>query len=96
MYTSLSLSLFLSLSLYTYIFIDAVGNPHRAQTSQFELFELIFLSNLYTQLPVEQFEATVSQFSRFLGLGSGFPIPWVKLLGLPPKGQGPDVWESFV
>ena len=40
---------------------DTVGNPHRAQISQFELFELILLSKLDRQLPVEQFEATVSQ-----------------------------------
>ena len=39
---------------------DAVGNPHRAQIYEFELFGLILLSKL-KQLPVEQFEATVSQ-----------------------------------
>ena len=38
-----------------------VGDPHRAQTSQFELFELSLLLNLDKQFPVEQFEATVSQ-----------------------------------
>ena len=40
---------------------DAVGNPHRAQISQFELVELILLSQSDKQLPVEQFEAAVSQ-----------------------------------
>ena len=40
---------------------DTVGNPHRAQISQFELFELILLLKLDKQFPVEQFEATVSQ-----------------------------------
>ena len=40
---------------------DTVGNPHRAQISRFELFELILLSKLDKQLPVEQCEATVSQ-----------------------------------
>ena len=40
---------------------DTVGNPHRAQMSQFELFELILLLKLDKQFPVEQFEATVSQ-----------------------------------
>ena len=40
---------------------DAVGNPHRAQISQFEFFELILLLKLDKQFPVEQFEATVSQ-----------------------------------
>ena len=40
---------------------DKVGNPHRAQISQFELFELVLLLKLDKQFPVEQFEATVSQ-----------------------------------
>ena len=40
---------------------DTVRNPHRAQLSQFELFELILLFKFDKQLPVEQFEATVSQ-----------------------------------
>ena len=40
---------------------DAVGNPHRAQISQFEPFELILLLKFNKQFPVEQFEATVSQ-----------------------------------
>ena len=40
---------------------DAVGNPYRAQSFQFELFELILLLKLDKRLPVEQFEATVSQ-----------------------------------
>ena len=40
---------------------DTVGSPHRAQLSQFELFELILLLKLDKQFPVEQFEATVSQ-----------------------------------
>ena len=37
---------------------DTVGNPHRAQIVQFELFELILLLKLDKQLSVEQFEAT--------------------------------------
>ena len=40
---------------------DTVGNPHRAQIVQFELFELILLLTLAKQFPVERFEATVSQ-----------------------------------
>ena len=40
---------------------DTVGNPHRARSSQFELFELILLLKLDKQFPVERFEATVSQ-----------------------------------
>ena len=41
-----------------------VGNPHRAQISQFELFALmmcLLLVKLDKQFPVEQFEAAVSQ-----------------------------------
>ena len=40
---------------------DTVGNPRRAQISQFELFELILLLKVDNQLHIEQFEATVSQ-----------------------------------
>ena len=40
---------------------DTVGNPHRAQISQSELFENILLLKLCQQLPVEQFEAAVLQ-----------------------------------
>ena len=40
---------------------DTVGNPHRAQVSQFELFKLILLLKLDKQFPVEQFEATASR-----------------------------------
>ena len=40
-----------------------VGNPLRAQISRFELFELILLLKLGEQLPVERFEATVSQLA---------------------------------
>ena len=40
---------------------DTVGNPHRAQIYQFELFELILALKLGKQFSVEQFEATVSQ-----------------------------------
>ena len=58
--------------IYIYIYIDVlvmrsttgddtVANPHRAQISQFKLFELILLLKLDKQFPVEQFEPTVSQ-----------------------------------
>ena len=40
---------------------DTVGNPHRAQIYRFELFELILLLKLDKQLPVQRFEATLSQ-----------------------------------
>ena len=40
---------------------DTVGNPRRARIYQFELFELVLLLKLDKRLPVEQFEATVSQ-----------------------------------
>ena len=37
---------------------DTVGNPHRAQISQFEVFELNLVWKLDKQFPVEQLEAT--------------------------------------
>ena len=40
---------------------DTVGNPHRAQFVQFELFELILLWTSDEKFPVDRFEATVSQ-----------------------------------
>ena len=40
---------------------DTVGNPYRAQISQFELFQLILSSKLNKHFPVERLEATVSQ-----------------------------------
>ena len=40
---------------------DTVGNPHRAQISQFELFELILLLKSDKRFPVERFEAAASQ-----------------------------------
>ena len=36
---------------------NTVGNPHRAQTSQYELSEFLLLLKLDEQFPVEQFEA---------------------------------------
>ena len=41
--------------------IRSVGNPHRAQIYHFVFFELILFLELDKQLPVEQFEAAVSQ-----------------------------------
>ena len=40
---------------------DTVGDPHRAQIYQFELFELMLAFNLDNQLPDEQLEARASQ-----------------------------------
>ena len=40
---------------------DTVGNPHRAQISQLELFEFILLLKLDKQFSIEQFEPTVSR-----------------------------------
>ena len=37
---------------------DTIGSPHRAQISQFELFELILLLKFDKWFPVEQFEAS--------------------------------------
>ena len=76
---------------------DMAGNPHRAQISQFELFELIFLLKLDKQLPAERFEATVSQstvkqlmrttitVSLFVknSLGRQYPRPLLQVLQVP-------------
>ena len=40
---------------------DTVGNPHRAQMSEFEFFELVPLLELDKVVSIEQFEAAVSQ-----------------------------------
>ena len=40
---------------------DTVGDPHRAQISQFELFELLLSSKLDNEFSIERFEPTVSQ-----------------------------------
>ena len=60
---------------------DRVGNPRRAQISQFELFELVLLFNLDKLLPVERFEATVSQ--------SRVPSPLLALVNREDHGQSP-------
>ena len=54
---------------------DAVGNPHRAQICQFELFELIVLLTLVNNLYIERFEPTVSQSTV-----SSPPPPLIPLL----------------
>ena len=59
---------------------DTVGNPHRAQIYQFELFEPILLLNKDKQFPVEQFEATVSQ--------STLPSPPLETMRLPSCPSG--------
>ena len=40
---------------------DTVGNPHRAQFIQFELFELFSFLHLDNEFSIERFEPTVSQ-----------------------------------
>ena len=40
---------------------DTVGNPHRAQIYQLELFQLFILLKVDKQLSIERFEPTVSQ-----------------------------------
>ena len=60
------------------------GNPHRAQTSPCELFELILLLDLEKQLPVERFEAAVSQ--------SAVPFP-PPLTGLPVAAGPAAAWD---
>ena len=43
--------------------VDTVGNPHRAQISLFDLFELVLLLKVDKQSSTEQLEPTVSQSS---------------------------------
>ena len=40
---------------------DTCGNPHRAQISQFELFELLLSLKLDNQFSIERFEAAASR-----------------------------------
>ena len=59
---------------------DTVGNPYRAQISQ---FELILLLKLDKQFPVEQFEATVYQ--------STIPCPLLLMLACRRETGTPEV-----
>ena len=52
---------------------DTVGNPHRAQISQFELFELMIWLNLDKQFPVEQFEASRAIRGGSISVSSTLP-----------------------
>ena len=52
---------------------DTVGNPHRAQISQFEFFELILLLKWHKQLPVEQFEANRATRGSSISVVSTLP-----------------------
>ena len=56
---------------------DTVGDPHRAQIVQFDLFEFILLSKLGKQFSVEQFEAAVSQWA----------VPFPPLIGSEQRSQ---------
>ena len=58
---------------------DTVGNPHRTQIYQIELFKLILLLKLDKQLPVEQFEAAVSQSTVPSPLLKDPTCSWVRL-----------------
>ena len=57
-----------------------VRNPHRAQISQFELFELILLLRLDKQFPVEQFGATE--------LSQQYPPPLLEVERMQSRGGG--------
>ena len=63
---------------------DAAGNLDRARMSQFELFELILSSKLDKQLPVERFEATVSQST----------VPSPRRKGLAARRRGSATTEA--
>ena len=65
-----------------------VGNPHRAQIYEFELFELILLLKFDKQIPVERFEAKVSQSTvpfPLLQTLLPFPPPLLQYSTLPPS-----------
>ena len=47
--------------MYCHYYYDRVGNPHRARTSQLELFELFYLIEVDKRFSIEQFEPTVCQ-----------------------------------
>ena len=69
----------------------AVGKPRRAETSRFELFEIMILAKLGKQFSVERFEATVSQ--------SAAPSPSQECLadlrqGLAERGSRLFVFEA--
>ena len=53
---------------------DTLGNPHRAQVSQFEFFELVLLLKLDKRLPVERFEAAVLSVNSTLPPSEGYNI----------------------
>ena len=61
---------------------DTVGNPHRAQISQFELLELILLLKLDKHFPVEQFEASRAIRGSSISVSS-------TLLASPPLSFAP-------
>ena len=65
---------------------DTVGNPNRAQISQFELFEPILLLKLDRQFPVEQFEATASQ--------STVPSPPLLFIDEHKPDQTNPIWPT--
>ena len=61
---------------------DTVGNPQRTQICQFDFFEPILLLKLDKQLPVEQFEATVSESTV-----PSPPLSVAECQWLPDEGQ---------
>ena len=64
---------------------DTVGDPDRAQSFPFELFELVLLLKFGKQLPVQRFEA--KGFSVDSALPSALPTPSQTELGGVPWGD---------
>ena len=65
---------------------EMVGNPHRAQISQFELFELILLLKLDKRFPVEQFEASRAIRGSSISVSSTLP---------PLRYYHPDLFDKL-
>ena len=58
-----------------------VGNPHRAQLSQFVVFELALLLKLDKQFPVEQFEASRAIRASSISVSSTLPPSYLGRYG---------------
>ena len=69
---------------------DTVGNPHRAQISQFELFEVKFISRAFRVCPLVEIRQTApcqairgkSSDSRQQYLSQQYPPPLLEELGV--------------
>ena len=68
---------------------DTVGNPHRGQIYQFELFELVLLPKLDKRFQVEQFEASRAIRGSSISVNSIPPSYRDRLSAEVTFGRGP-------